>query len=186
MNEIKDYISIMDNAIPNNLCEEIIKEYNKSPDWEEAGISHGSVNKEIRNCKIIGISLDTIINKNKDIRKKIDDDIFECAKKVMTKYNEKFTHTNISKDTGYNLLKYEHGGFYTEHVDSFTNAPRTISCSFTLNDDFIGGDFSFFNNKITYPLKKGSAIIFPSNFMYPHSVLPIVQGTRYSIVTWFI
>ena len=186
MNEIKDYISIIDNAIPSSLCEEIIKEYDKSLDWEEAGINQEIVNKEARNCKFIGISLDTIINKNKDTRKKLDDNIFECTKKVMIKYNEKFKHITISRDSGYDLLKYEKGGFYTEHIDSFINIPRTISCSFTLNDDFIGGDFSFFNNEITYTLKKGSAIIFPSNFMYPHSVLPIVQGTRYSIVTWFI
>jgi hypothetical protein len=28
--------------------------------------------------------------------------------------------------------------------------------------------------------------MFPSNFLYPHSVLPVTEGTRYSIVTWFI
>ena len=49
-----------------------------------------------------------------------------------------------------------------------------------------GGEFSFFNNTLVYSLKKGSAIMFPSNFLYPHSVLPVINGTRYSIVTWFI
>ena len=35
-------------------------------------------------------------------------------------------------------------------------------------------------------LKKGDAIMFPSNFMYPHEIMPVTQGTRYSIITWFI
>ena len=112
--------------------------------------------------------------------------VFESTKKAIEKYNEKFNLAHISKDSGYQLLKYEKGGFYTQHIDSFTEIPRTISCSFILNNDFNGGEFSFFNNKVIYSLKKGSAIMFPSNFLYPHSVLPIINGTRYSIVTWFI
>ena len=35
-------------------------------------------------------------------------------------------------------------------------------------------------------LKKADAIMFPSNFMYPHEIMPVTQGTRYSIITWFI
>ena len=34
-------------------------------------------------------------------------------------------------------------------------------------------------------LKTGDLVMFPSNFMYPHSVQPILSGTRYSIVCWF-
>ena len=53
------------------------------------------------------------------------------------------------------------------------------------DDDFDGGEFSFFNQeKIINPLK-GSAIMFPSNFMFPHEVLPVTKGIRYSMITWF-
>jgi predicted 2-oxoglutarate/Fe(II)-dependent dioxygenase YbiX len=27
--------------------------------------------------------------------------------------------------------------------------------------------------------------LFPSNYLYPHRITPVTQGTRYSIVTWF-
>jgi hypothetical protein len=27
--------------------------------------------------------------------------------------------------------------------------------------------------------------MFPSNFMYPHAIKPVLSGTRYSIITWF-
>ena len=53
-----------------------------------------------------------------------------------------------------------------------------------LNDDYDGGEFQV-SNSIFNP-SKGSAIIFPSNFMYPHSVSEIIKGTRWSIVTWLM
>jgi len=61
-----------------------------------------------------------------------------------------------------------------------------VSCSFALNDDFGGGEFAFFDRELIYNLKKGSVIMFPSNFMYPHEIMPVIKGTRYSIITWFV
>jgi len=186
MNQLKDYILILENIISDKLCNDILNEYENSNEWLNATIGGGNISKRIRSCTSIAISLNKTIEKNKNVRKNLDDRVFECAKNAIKKYNEKFDHALINKDTGYDLLKYEKGGFYLQHVDHFEKNPRTISCSFILNNEFIGGGFSFFNNKIVYSLKKGSAIMFPSNFLYPHSVLPVINGTRYSIVTWFI
>jgi predicted 2-oxoglutarate/Fe(II)-dependent dioxygenase YbiX len=187
MNQLKDYILVLENIIPDKLCNDLLNEYENSNEWLDTVVGNkGDINKEIRNCTNIGISLNEVIEKNKNLRKILDDEVFKSTKKAIKIYNEKFKQAHISKDSGYQLLKYEKGGFYTQHVDSFTEIPRTISCSFTLNDNFKGGEFSFFNNAVVYPLKKGSAIMFPSNFLYPHSVLPVINGTRYSIVTWFI
>ena len=186
MNELKDYILVLEDIIPEILCNDILNEYKNCNEWENSKIKGNHVDKESRNCTTIGMSLKKVIEKNKDVRKILDDEVFKFAKKAIKIYNEKFIHACISKDTGYDLLKYEKGGFYLQHVDSFTEIPRTISCSFILNDDFKGGQFSFFNNNTIYSIKKGSAIMFPSNFLYPHSILPVIDGTRYSIVTWFI
>jgi len=187
MNEVKDYILILEDIISPTLCNDILNEYINSSEWQAACVgSNGIINKKIRNCSLLEMSKNIIIEKNKNVRKSLDDKVFECAKEAIKKYNKKFNQAMISKDSGYCLLKYEKGGFYTQHIDSFSEIPRTISCSFILNNDFKGGEFSFFNNKLTYSLKKGAAIMFPSNFLYPHSVLPVIQGTRYSIITWFI
>ena len=35
-----------------------------------------------------------------------------------------------------------------------------------------------------YKLKAGETIMFPSNFLYPHSIKKITKGTRYSMVSW--
>ena len=104
----------------------------------------------------------------------------------MNKYLEihSLIQSNIQSDSGYSLLRYKENQFIGEHIDASGRSPRELSCSIILNDNYVGGEFSFFNNQKKYDLKKGDLIMFPSNFMYPHEVLPVTQGVRYSIITW--
>ena len=51
-----------------------------------------------------------------------------------------------------------------------------------LNDNYEGGTFRV-ADKTVYP-ERGSAVIFPSNFMFPHEVKEITNGERWSVVTW--
>ena len=185
-NELKDYIYIVKNALSLSLCDEILNEFKNSDEWEDTEIGLGEVEKNIRNCQTIVISFPHVIQKNKDIRHKLDNAIFDGASKCIKDYNTKFPHCKIEEDSGYELLKYPEGCFYIEHTDSFKAAPRAVSCSFILNDDFEGGEFAFFKRELKYKLEKGDALLFPSNFMYPHEVMPVTKGTRYSIITWFI
>jgi predicted 2-oxoglutarate/Fe(II)-dependent dioxygenase YbiX len=183
---LENYIYIIKNALSCEVCDEILNEFMDNDEWQDTVIGGGVVNKDIRNCQTIVISYPHVIQKNKDARHKIDNAIFDGASKCIKEYNARFSHCNIEEDSGYELLKYPEGCFYTEHTDSFKARPRAVSCSFILNDDFEGGEFAFFDRELKYKLAKGDAIMFPSNFMYPHEVLPVTKGTRYSIVTWFI
>jgi hypothetical protein len=147
MNELKDYILVLENIIPEELCDSILNEYENSNEWSGSPIV-GKIDKTIRNCQTIYMSLDGILNKNFNIRKNLNNKIFNITSNAIKKYYDKFNNSSISNDSGYHLLKYEKGSFYTEHVDSWTIHPRTISCSFILNNDFIGGEFSFLKKNI--------------------------------------
>jgi predicted 2-oxoglutarate/Fe(II)-dependent dioxygenase YbiX len=186
MDNIRDYIIVIKNVLSNQLCNQILNEFKDNDEWQDTVVGSGLIKKEIRNCKTIVISYPHVIEKNKDLRLKLDQDIFEASSKCITEYNNKFPHCKIEEDSGYELLKYDQGEFYTEHTDSFKARPRAISCSFILNDDFEGGEFAFFNQELKYKLNKGDALMFPSNFMYPHEIMPVTKGTRFSIITWFI
>jgi len=37
---------------------------------------------------------------------------------------------------------------------------------------------------ITFKPKANQMIVFPSNFMYKHSVSPVIEGERYAVVSW--
>jgi len=183
---LENYIYVVKNALNNQTCDDILNEFKSSDEWVDTVIGRGEVNKNIRNCQIIIVSYPHVIQKNKDVRSKLDNAIFDGAAKCIKEYNTKFSYCKIEEDSGYELLKYPEGCFYVEHTDSFKARPRAISCSFILNDDFEGGEFAFFNKELKYKLKKGDALLFPSSFMYPHEVMPVTKGTRYSIITWFI
>lgn len=183
---LSNYIYIVKDALSHKVCDEILNEFVTSDEWVDTVVGKGEVKKDIRNCQTIVISYPHIIQKNKDARHQLDNAIFDGASKCIREYNTKFHHCRIEEDSGYELLKYPEGCFYIEHTDSFKARPRAVSCSFILNDDFEGGEFAFFNKELKYQLEKGDAIMFPSNFMYPHEVMPVTKGTRYSIITWFL
>lgn len=183
---LQDYIVIIEDALPNELCDEVIAEYCNDVNWELATIDNGRTANNIRNCDAIDMSNPHIISQNVDTRTQIDSKLFKCAANTLKQYRDKFIEAKaIVGDSGYTLLRYKEGGFYTRHTDHFLKAPRSISCSFALNDDYEGGEWNFFTGA-PVKIKKGAAILFPSNFMYPHEILPVTSGTRYSIITWFI
>jgi predicted 2-oxoglutarate/Fe(II)-dependent dioxygenase YbiX len=184
VNDIKDYIVVVQDVLSYEVCDALLHEYANSNEWQDTHIKNG-IDKNIRSATTIQMSQDLCIAKNLDVRKRLDEQVFNGASKAITKYNEKFKHAHIEQDTGYELLRYKTGEFYTQHTDSFLGQPRAVSCSFALNDNYEGGEFAFFDREISVKAPKGAAVLFPSNFMYPHEILPVTKGTRYSIITWF-
>lgn len=177
---LKDHIHVIDDVLSEDFCDLIVNRYLNSNEWSDSQVGvEGNVDKLIRNCKIINITLDS---NSKDI----DNQLFLSVDKIFKYLAENYIHLSLKQDSGYEILKYTEGGFYTEHVDSFEGHYRVMSCSICLNDDYEGGEFSFFGHSLNYKPKKGSAIVFPSNFMFPHQILPVTKGTRYSVITWFV
>ena len=113
----------------------------------------------------------------------------EGIKKGVQKYVQQFKFMGNLHLNEINLLKYQKDNFYLKHVDASNTLNRTLSIIINMNEEYEGGDLIFFNpytdraySKPT--LKTGDMIIFPSNFLYPHQVLPVTKGERYSIVSW--
>jgi Rps23 Pro-64 3,4-dihydroxylase Tpa1-like proline 4-hydroxylase len=180
---LDEYIITLDNIVPEELCDRILEEYHNCNLWKPS-LTKG--NNKARNCSRICISTSDTIQENFDIRKKLDNDFYVCASKAINEYKKIFSNLSSEIDTGYDLLRYKKGQFYTQHTDSFTEQQREVSCSFLLNDDYEGGEFAFFDRKIIIKGKKGSMVMFPSNFMFPHEIMPVTSGTRYSIITWYV
>jgi len=187
-NKLEDFVEVFDDIITDEVCDLILNEYSQCSEWKHAEIEDGVVNFDIRNCNVIPISEDSVISNNYNFRKEIDNLVYESISLAKNQYMQKYKFLNVSEDTGYNLLRYNENQFYAQHIDSdYGNAPnRVISCSIQLNDDYEGGEFAFFNREMLIRSKKGSIIMFPSNFMYPHEIMPVLKGTRYSITTWLL
>ena len=183
---LEEYIFTLENVVPEELCDRILEEYSGSNLWNPTMVGDGTTDNKIRNCDVINISEGRILEENFDIRKKLDEDFYICASNAINEYRKLFPDVASEIDTGYDLLRYNEGQFYIQHTDSFKGQQRSVSCSFLLNDDYEGGEFAFFDREIMIRGGKGSIVMFPSNFMFPHEIMPVTSGTRYSIITWYV
>ena len=86
------------------------------------------------------------------------------------------------------VLKYINNGHYKLHVDHGRSIPRSLSFIYFVNDDYEGGELTFglpnFSGVSPIEKKANRMVVWPSNFLYPHGVKPVIKGTRYSVVAW--
>jgi hypothetical protein len=186
--EIKNFIKIYDEVLPWKVLSNLIRFSNVSnfKEAEVAGFDQNRKDFNIRKTYTLALSnlSDSMSNVhwfnllynyfNKNLRQyKFDLNILDHEYKNVT---------NIE------ILKYENTGFYTWHVDHFADIPRTMSCILLLNNDYEGGNLCFRNpdgsGEWEVEVKPNRMIIWPSNFLYPHTVKPVTKGKRYSVVAW--
>jgi predicted 2-oxoglutarate/Fe(II)-dependent dioxygenase YbiX len=76
---------------------------------------------------------------------------------------------------------------HCDHIHSMFDGTRkgipSLSILGSLNNDYEGGELVFWQDQ-KIELKAGSIMIFPSNFLYPHKVVEVTKGVRYSYVSW--
>jgi Rps23 Pro-64 3,4-dihydroxylase Tpa1-like proline 4-hydroxylase len=130
---------------------------------------------------------------NKDIRDvkvaKISDSLYNILNVCIFPYIQKYAEQNnilVSQNVGYHVTKYSQGQFFKNHVDSTPEAPRKISAILYLNDDYEGGTLTFTKLNKTFKPKAGSLFIFPSSKEFSHSADPVISGTKYVIVGFWL
>jgi hypothetical protein len=95
------------------------------------------------------------------------------------RYNTKLLRRSLRYSHDYRVLRYATGARIHPHTDwdEFTLA----SCTLALNDDYDGGEFSFFNGDRRIRLRRGDALVWPADCFWVHEVTPVSAGTRYSV-----
>jgi predicted 2-oxoglutarate/Fe(II)-dependent dioxygenase YbiX len=179
--QLQDFIQVYSNLMPHRLCDAILNEYSDECDWEDAQVGFGTVDKEVRNCKCVDLS-----SPNSIPRQQIEYAVSDVFTDIISTVQSDHSTLYISQDTGYDLLRYDVGDYYRQHVDHFEEHARSVSCSICLNDEYDGGEFAFFDSEVLYKLNKGDVLVFPSNHLFPHEIKPVTKGTRYSIVSWLV
>jgi len=186
--EIKNFIKIYDEVLPWNMVSNIIRFANNST-FEETKVGGGNETKTDFNIRrTYTLPLSNLNNSLTNVH------WFNLLKNFFNqKLNQYKTDLNIL-DYAYKdifdieILKYENTGFYTWHVDHFAEIPRTMSCILLLNNDYEGGNLCFRNpdgsGEWEVEVKPNRMILWPSIFLYPHTVKPVIKGIRYSVVAW--
>jgi len=186
--EIKNFIKIYDEVLPWNIVSNLIRFANVS-NFEETKVGGGSESKINFNVRrTYALPLSNLNNSISNVH------WFNLLHSYLNKNLKQYKFDANILDYEYRnifdieILKYENTGFYTWHVDHFATVPRTMSCILLLNNDYEGGNLCFRNpdgsDEREVEVKPNRMIIWPSNFLYPHTVKPITKGKRYSVVAW--
>jgi predicted 2-oxoglutarate/Fe(II)-dependent dioxygenase YbiX len=167
---LNEYVMVLPIANA-RICKELINQYNTENlhSATSATATGDKVVKDHRLCDTVKID-----------DQRVDDIVWEAHDEYRRRHPLMYCKTQTESQ----FLRYGPGGKFEEHVDTYAKAPRTISVSIILNDDYTGGEFMFFNKELIIKPTVGDVIMFPSNFMFPHGVMPVKFGTRFAVVNW--
>ena len=180
MKTLADYIRIYDDAVPMQLCKDLISEYDKCQD------------KVIRDTEYYSFT-EVNITEHKGFN------LHEQLLKPITQN----VHDSYVNQTGSEFLLINHG--YEQHrmkkyepndkdifdwhtdVGDYASARRYLVMFYYLNDVDEGGETLFnLGGDSLYKVvpKQGRVVCFPPNFMYPHKGCKPVSGPKYIISTY--
>jgi hypothetical protein len=188
--QLSDYIVVIRGIISKKMCQQVVDLYknNRNFDW---ALTRGGVNLDCRKVRQMWISSDIVKSQGEEFAA-MDDEVF----KIMSRAKDIYIKTlremrgieytpHLSGTEGNQILHYPEGYYFREHCDNSGGTSRTLTCTLNISDDHDGGLFRFLRGEFDVRLNAGDAVLFPSNFMFPHEVTEITRGERYSIVTWF-
>ena len=151
--------------------------------WQKAETLGQGAYQEARTNKLMPLTHLANVTNN-GVLKNINNIFYTLLLATSNSYGRRFDiHDNFFHE-GYNVLKYESGEEYKAHYDGGTGIGRCISALCYLNNDYIGGELEFVNFGIKIKPEPGMMILFPSNYAYRHVAHPIIEGTKYALVTW--
>lgn len=155
--------------------------------WMSAGVLEGTV-KDVRDTDSIGVvyfkEVQHELKSPLDAFMKTLSNIFlQYFKPIEDDYCNIYGIT-MNWHEHYSILKYGIGQKFTNHIDDHEKFHRRVSTVYYANEDYSGGEINFPNFNVSYKAKANEMIVFPSTYIYNHSVSPITDGVRYAVVSW--
>jgi len=185
-NRLEDYVLTVPHVFTNAVCKKIIKEL-KISNWKthEFYFNRKKTSKPVSKGKDLENTFDVIPS-----TQLMKDAIWKAIHKyIIEEFNfpwwrswEGFTNLKFNRYHKNQLMK-EHCDHIHSMFEGNIKGIPILSVIGALNNNYEGGEFIMFKNK-EYKIKAGEILIFPSIFLYPHKVMPVTKGTRYTYITW--
>ena len=179
--QISDYIFFYPDAIDTETCNLIINNYEADAEWKDSTFANAYENTGKSKVSM----KERWIGGHRKYYKELKEAFNYCVNDYISVHDK----IKILEYTDFRINRYEANGFMKQHIDAIHHShgqkqgyPHLTSLIF-LNDDYEGGEFVLCGDKYIEKIQ-GSAVVFPSNFMFPHEVKKVISGNRYSVMTW--
>ena len=167
----------------NQISESAKKENNSRYSWTFGYVGYLQKKPEYRDCE------DIKIGNNKNPQTRTDflaydlwRDIKKEKKLAADDYCQKY-NVEMNYWEAINCIKYVPGQHFQEHADHGFSYSATVSLVGYINDDYEGGELMFPKLNILIKPQAGDLYIFPSTYLFSHRAMPVISGTKYSLVT---
>ena len=178
--ELANGIFYFESLIPDDICNSLIRD-TAEQDWISGGkkfglrdiydyeSEHENKISKIEEFQLINLKA---LNKVLDIYRALDAD-----DKIPEIIDNSFAFVC-------RFVRYRTGGSFSLHFDSIARKQSITVVSY-LNDNYEGGELDYPRHGISVKPKKGSTLIHPASFAYPHSVNKVTEGRKYICLTAF-
>jgi predicted 2-oxoglutarate/Fe(II)-dependent dioxygenase YbiX len=184
--DVKDYVKIYDKCFSESFCNDAVA-YLNLQNWTKHTMEDYNGNK---------FTDDTELSNFYDSDSKYTKHIFPIIQKAIGKYILEDFKDYANWFDGWNNTSFPRYNRYDintqmkihcDHIHSLFDGNQkgvpVLTILGSLNNNYTGGELILFD-ELSVKLKAGQIMIFPSNFMYPHKVLPVKSGVRYTFVSW--
>lgn len=185
-----DYVKNYKSYLNENICDSTVKELKKlnTDEWSQHKFQDPLSKKFITQSG--DQELSTSYSNEISTKKIIMEEIWNVINNYIVKDLKFDWFHSWDGYTEVRFNKYSKNTKMAEHCDHIHSAfdgnrkgIPILSVLGILNDDYKGGEFIMFEDE-EIKFKKGDILVFPSLFLYPHKVEPVIKGTRYSFISW--
>lgn len=188
MDYSKHCISVFDNSLSPEICQDIIRRFDADPSKFDGGVGYGdgimAVDHSLKKCT------ELFMTGNPDW-KDIDDILFKEVNDKIHVLRELYPGLKRLidvNDEGYRVKKYGNDGteFFDWHIDQNGKGQghRYLILQWYLNDVEEGGETEFRLQDISVRPQEGRLLCFPPYWTHEHRGLAPVSNPKYIVCTW--
>jgi len=195
MKTLDEYVLVYEDVVSESLATALLDEYRESDNWVNYDPEKGGVENA---ASAISIAHPEVTERSTG-REKLATEVANALGATFDRYHARFSRReqglnflHIDKLVGLRLIRYETGQFMKIHTDKYPDAETgslswpAVTFTINLNDDFSGGELNLLDGEMVIKVNARQGIFFPANFLFPHSVEKVAEGTRYALVGWFL
>ena len=185
--DLRSYVKVYDNWFDADKCKQTISEMN-NVNWQQHtfyNAADGSYATQSGNRELDVSFEGGNISTQPYVMQRIWD--------AYRKYTNELEFTWFNSWQGFSAVRFNRYSedrlmaLHCDHIHSLFDGEKkgipTMTFLAVLNDDYEGGEFIMWGDE-EIKFKTGTAVVFPSVFLFPHGVQPVTKGTRYSCVSW--